>query len=477
MFDNITLIGEIGLILYLLGVLSALHALRRVRTSQGTIAWCIALLSMPVVALPLYWIFGRTRFFGYREVIRQALKRHAGLALQIRDNLNMYRSHFNQVLPEANDFDKLTPNYFTHNNCVDLLIDGEATFQEIFRAIDGAKSYILIQFYIVRDDELGRELQDRLIRKAREGIEIYFLYDEIGSYTLNRRYVAVLREAGVKIAPFNTRRGWVNRFQLNFRNHRKLVLVDGSRAFVGGLNVGVEYLGQDPHFGRWRDTKVVVTGPAVLFLQWTFTSDWYWAQREFLGNLRWESGMESNGDAHVLPFPTGPTDEAEYCTLFFLNAANTARQRLWIASPYFVPDETIINALALAALRGVDVRIMIAGKLDHFLVYLAAFTYFRQMAELGVSLYRYEQGFLHQKVLLVDDVLASVGTANLDNRSMRLNFEMNVLVQEPGFVKKVEAMLEEDFANSRKIPADELEKRGLHFQLAARISRLFAPIL
>lgn len=477
MFDTFALTGFLGAIILILGIASALHALGTVRTSQGTIAWVIALLSIPIIAVPLYWVFGRTLFFGYRDAIREALRTHMSLAQRIRENLARYRSSADEILTEADIFDRLTPNHFTSQNRVRLLIDGGETFGEMFRAIHEAEDYVLVQFYIVRDDDLGRDLQRRLMDKARAGVAVFFLYDEIGCHALSRSYLSELREAGVNVAPFNTRRGRANRFQINFRNHRKILVVDGRIAFVGGLNVGVEYMGRHPRIGPWRDTHMSLEGPAVQSIQATFTGDWYWATRAFPPDLTWEPLLPAGGKAHVLPFPTGPTDIEESCTLFFLHAAGIARERLWIASPYFVPDETIINALALAVLRGVDVRILIAGKPDHLWVYLAAFSFFDQMRDFGVKVYRYNRGFLHQKILLVDDTLASVGTANLDNRSLRLNFELNVLVQEPGFVKEVADMLEEDLANSTQVRGNELEMRGIVFNLGVRIAHLLAPVL
>jgi len=359
------------------------------------------------------------------------------------------------------------------------LVDGEATFDAIFAGIEAARDYVLVQFFIIKEDGIGEKLKQLLLQKAKQGVRVFLLYDEIGSHRLKRRtFQDELRAAGVEVAAFQTTQGKSNRFQVNFRNHRKIVVVDGREAYVGGHNVGDEYLGGSKRFGRWRDTHVKVVGPAALSTQLVFLADWYWAERELLA-LNWETGdtgFQQKGMS-VLSLPTGPVGEVESGTLFFLNAINRARDRLWITSPYFVPDEPISYALQLAAFRGVDVRVMIPEKPDHRTVYLAGFSYLRGMDAAGVKMYRYQDGFLHQKVMLVDDHLASVGTMNLDNRSLRLNFEISMLVIDPGFCRDLEEMLEEDFRNCRRIDGRDYSEKSLPFRVAVRIARLMAPVL
>ncbi len=464
-------------VVQILGIGSAVHALMQVRTAQGTIAWCIALATFPLLSLPFYWIFGRNKFYGYIETLRAAVSQNKDLADDVAKAMQPHHGVFRKEdHPCEYALDILTWRRFTSGNRVDLLIDGEATFKAIFEAIEEAQEYILIQFFIVKEDEIGMEFKRRLVAKAREGVAIYFLFDEIGTHRLSKEYIADLRSAGVEIYGFGTGRIPASRFQLNFRNHRKIVLTDGRFAFVGGHNVGDEYLGRDAKFGRWRDTHVRVEGPAVISVQTTFLEDWFWATRT-LPDLTWTPRRCGSHDLKVLPLETGPVDRIEAATLMFHHLIGSARTRLWIASPYFVPDEGIANALQLAALRGVDVRIMLPDKPDHHLVYLASFSFLEAMDAAGVKIYRYQDGFLHQKVVLVDQELAIVGTTNLDNRSMRLNFEVNVAVSDAGFAKRVESMLEEDFRNCRLTDAGELTARSLPFRLAVRFARLLSPIL
>lgn len=427
------------------------------------------------MALPLYVIFGRSRFNGY-VAARRSNNRDLKL---IMDRLAVFGPTFQASMASGckswRALEMLALMPFTHSNRATLLIDGQQTFEAIFRGIDSARSYILVQFYILEDDSAGRELQSRLIRKAQSGVRVYLLYDEIGSFALPNVFIETLRDAGVKVTPFHSTKGKANRFQLNFRNHRKIVVIDGRAAFVGGLNVGDEYLKGTPKLGPWRDTHLKLVGPCVQGIQLVFVEDWYWAVHE-VPDLDWEPRPANDKDQNILVLPTGPADELESCGLFFLEAINGARERLWIASPYFVPDDPIVSALQLAALRGVDVRLALPEKTDHLLVYLSSFSYIEEVEKAGVKIYRYQPGFLHHKVILVDDELAAVGTANLDNRSFRLSFEITIVVNDPGFAGEVEAMFRDDLAHCRQIHPGALTERPLWFRLAVRISRLLAPI-
>lgn len=459
-------------------LVSLVHAIMRARTAAGAWGWALGLFSFPFVAVPLYWIFGRKNFRGYRETLREGRRQREDLVEEITEGLEAHvaplegeEARYGAIL------EKLSERRFTRDNTVELLIDGIATFDAIFQAIDEAERYLLVQFFIIRDDDLGRKLKRRLIEKQAEGVAVYVLYDEIGSHGLPRGYVRELRENGVKISEFQTTRGRSNRFQINFRNHRKIVIADGKAAFVGGHNVGSEYLGKSERFGRWRDTHLKVRGPAVLTTQLVFLGDWYWATREVL-DLEWRPRfIAPEGGSRVLPLATGPVEELEGGTLFFLHSINRARSRLWIASPYFVPDESVRAALQLAALRGVDVRIMLPERPDHKTVYLASFAYLREMEAAGVRLFRYRGGFLHQKVMLVDDQLASVGTANLDNRSLRLNFEISMVVLGEDFCARVERMMSEDFRECREIDSGDYTEKPIWFRAGVRLARLASPLL
>ncbi len=472
-----SLLGVLAAGVEILGVLTAVHAVMGVRTAQGAIAWALFLVMFPYIALPLYWLISRRKFEGYVDARRA---RNSAIHDIVQDALRRTRERglfLKDLSPTHRVFEVLAETAFTHSNRVDLLIDGEAAFAEIFRQIDNATDYILVQFFIVRDDNLGRELKTRLIRKAQQGVRVMFLYDEIGSRSVrrSRTYERELAAAGAMIRPFGSNRRWRNRFQINFRNHRKIVVVDGRVAYVGGLNVGDEYIGRDPNIGPWRDTHVRLQGPAVHAVQLSFLEDWYWAAQE-TPTLDWTPRPASPSDQNVLVLPTGPADELETCGLFFVHMINAAQQRLWITSPYFVPDPQVICALQLASLRGVDVRIMLPEHADHWLVYLSSFSFLEEAEQADVKIYRYQPGFMHHKVILVDDHLAAVGTANLDNRSFRLNFEITVLVDDRQFAVQVEQMLQRDFEHCERAHAEDLLQRSFWFRVAVRVARLMSPL-
>lgn len=473
--EELTLIGLFLAVLEITGVIIAAHAILNARTSQGAIAWALFLITAPFLALPLYAFFGRRKIEGYELFVRQN-------DLSIRSTKQQLESlcrPFQKKLPSraslGHFMEKLSGMVFTGGNDVDLLINGKATFDAIFTAIDQAREYVLVEFFIVRDDELGRELQQRLLAKQLAGVQVYFLYDSIGSYSLPKDYRQELIAAGGQIRAFGSPGRFRNRFQLNFRNHRKIVVVDGKTGFAGGHNVGVEYLGKSKRFGDWRDTHLELNGPAVLGLQAVFLESWLWVTAES-PDLNW-AAESKNSDTNVLVVPSGPAEDLETCSLFFVHLLNVAKERAWITSPYFVPNEAVLEALIIAALRGVDVRVMIPETPDKKTVWYAAFAYMKETQTAGVQFYRYREGFLHQKVMLIDDDLAVVGTANLDNRSFRLNFELSVLVADRPFAAQVEQMLIKDFNDCRLVTREEATTQSLPARIAIASSRLLSPIL
>jgi len=475
---HIVLVGVIYPFVEILGILTALYAIRTVRSSQAAIAWAVSLVTFPFLGLPLYWIFGRKKFSGYVEAIRQGEEDHSRQVDEIMRRMKEeYRSDPDLIREEFAVFENLNGGYpFLGGNSVDLLVDGEATFKRMFEDIDAAREYILLQYFIVHDDELGRALKSRLIGKAEGGICVFFLYDEIGCHKLPSRYINELRKAGVDVHPFGTTRGRGNRFQLNFRNHRKITVVDGKIGYVGGHNIGDEYMGRSRKFGHWRDTHLRIDGPSVHHLQMSFLRDWYFAARRFIP-VNWEAATPHPEGTDLLILESGPADPMNTCSLMFVLAIHMARERIWIASPYFIPNDAVIAALRTAALRGVDVRIMLPLKPDHRVVYLAGFSFMAELNRPNIRFFRYEPGFLHQKAFVVDERLAMVGTANADNRSFQLNFEISALGITQGLVKEVARMLESDFSKCREVPADEGFTRGFVFDSGVRLARLFSPIL
>ncbi|AUM72610.1 cardiolipin synthase [Pseudomonas fluorescens] len=470
--------GYLIALLHTLGSIAAVHAVLTVRTAQGSIAWALSLAFIPYLTLIPYLVFGRSTFDGYIKARRQANEemRKAISELNWRPWVEeALTARASQAYASLRAMPKLGRTPCLANNQVRLLINGPATFEAIFQAIEQARQAVLIQFFIIHDDRLGQRLQTLLLKKAAEGVAVYLLYDRIGSHSLPHRYVQDLRDGGVHVKAFATRSGWLNRFQVNFRNHRKIVVVDGVQGFVGGHNVGDEYMGQKPPLAPWRDTHVQVCGPVVASMQESFAEDWFWAARS-LPPLILPDSYPDNGVLCQL-LASGPADAYETCSLFFVEAIHAASERVWITTPYFIPDEAVFAALRLAVLRGVDVRILLPSRPDHKVVYAASSLYAFEAVRAGVRMFRYAPGFLHQKVVLIDREISAIGSANLDNRSFRLNFEVMLLTVDISFATEVEQMLEQDFAQAQEIDIQESRETHRLQKVGMRVARLISPIL
>jgi cardiolipin synthase len=464
------------IIVHVVGIVIAAHAVMVVRSSRGAIAWGISLITFPWVAIPLYWIFGKNDFQEYAKALHNAYLEKHKLVSQAHAAVLEHQA----VLPDKfSTIEKLTAVFtrfpFTAGNKIELLIDGQQTFPAMLEAIAEAQDYILLQSYTIENDRIGNKFRQILINKASQGVKIHLLYDKLGSRKLSRAYLKSLRQHGINVHGFGSTKRKGNRFKINFRNHRKILIIDGKVAFMGGLNIGDEYLGENPRFGFWRDTHLKIRGAGVQCLQSVFLGDWYWVTKK-IPQVSWEiQTTESNQTALILP--TGPADRLDNCNLFFLSLIERSQKRLWIASPYFVPNASILNALKLAALRGVDVQIILPNSPDHLTVYLCSFSYYKELQAVGIKLHRYRSGFMHQKVILVDDNIAGIGTVNLDNRSFFLNFEVMLFSIDSSLIQSTAKMLQQDFDSSCLVNFSAYHKKPFWFKLAARVSRLLAPIL
>ncbi|MDE2308121.1 MAG: cardiolipin synthase [Xanthomonadaceae bacterium] len=457
-----SLLAVFALLLHVVGMFTAMHAVMHTRTPQGAIGWALGLVLLPYLTLVPYLYLGASRF---------------------RGKWSAHRARVPQPAPPPDTAHPVCARYaaiaamlghdFRGGHRLRLLIDGAAAFEAMFAAMAAARQSLLVQFFVIHDDRLGRRLQQLLLERAAAGVAVHVLFDSVGSHALPRHYVDTLRAGGVAIHPFATHR-WRNRFQLNFRNHRKIVVVDGSCGFIGGLNVGDEYLGLKPPLAPWRDTQLELRGPAVADLRQLFSDDWQWITGAPLPAL---APAPCDGDTDVLLVASGPADRQETGSLFFTAAINAARERLWLSTPYFVPDQAVLNALQLAVLRGVDVRVLIPARPDHRTVFLASTLHAHHALRAGIRVFRYQPGFLHQKALLIDHDSAAIGSMNLDSRSFRLNFEVGALVVDRAFAAEVAAMLVADFARAIAIDQREYHDAPYLRRVAMHVARLFDPLL
>lgn len=460
--------GTWTLILYSSGLLAALDAIWHGRTSQGTLAWVLALAVVPFIALPLYLLFGNRKFHGFHRARKASQRALLHLQQHQQSNRNVFPSLHKS--PAIRPLETLSRLPQTERNQVQLLINGEQTFSHIFQALDHAKKSILIQFYSIQDGQLGKRLQEKLKQKVKQGIKVYLLYDQVGSSALSRKYIRQLSKAGVNCSRFNPLKVRI-RMQVNFRNHRKLVVIDGETCFIGGHNIGDEYLGLNTKMGHWRDTHLQIDGPATLAAQLSFIEDWYWATNQLL-ELSWNA-YSSAKNSKVLILPGGPADPIETTSLSFVHLIQQAQQRLWIATPYFVPDLNVMGALHIAALKGIDIKILLPHKTDNFLVSLATNSYVKELSQQGVHFFQYQSGFMHQKVMLIDDDISVIGSANLDNRSLRINFELNAVIECAQTAKEVDTMLSNDINDCLPFAI----KHGKRHTLLTKAARLLSPIL
>lgn len=459
------------LALFATAIFCAWRAIQSSRTPQGSVGWVVFLLSAPIIAVPTYLFLGHHRLRGVEVARRDSARTVAAI-----DAYSARRRPEAVTQEDFGPFEAAAQLPVLRGNAADLLIDGRAAFDAMFAAIDAAERYVLVQFYILRHDGLGQALRDRLVAARARGVDVYVSYDRVGSFSLKNEYRRGLREAGARVTDQRRSRGLASRFILNYRNHRKTLIVDGKRGFTGGMNVGDEYLGRDAVFGAWRDTCVSLRGPVVAQLQSIFVEDWHFATGQLIGDdLLWRPGLQPENMIGLIA-ATGPVDDFDSGSMLFFAAISRARRRIWIASPYFVPDLDTLTALRHAALRGLDVRILVPEFADHRIMWLAAHAYFDEARAAGVEIWRYAEGFMHQKVILVDDDFAAVGTTNLDNRSLRLNFEAMAVLFDTEFAAKVDEMLRRDFARAFPLTR-RLSDQPLAVRIGAPVARLFAPLL
>jgi cardiolipin synthase len=362
-------------------------------------------------------------------------------------------------------------------NRVTLYHETQTAFADLCDAIRDARQHVHLEYFIIHPDETGRQVLDLLTEKAKAGVEVRLLFDAVGSRRLNRRAVAALLGAKGRCCSFLRVSLLRRRIQFNMRNHRKIAVIDGQVGFIGGANIGNEYLGKNPKFGYWRDAQLRLRGPAVAALQGIFVEDWDFASDENLRGGAYFPELPPAGDAVVQIVESGPDQDTNRIRELVFAAITMARERLWIASPYVVPDQGILDALRFAARLGVDVRILSPRTPDHWLTYFAGRYYFANLMAEGVQLYEYTKGMMHSKIILVDSQWASVGSANLDNRSLHLNFEANCILHSRDLVAELEKAFQHDLRDAARLEPHAFRRRSFTGRLLENACRLLSPIL
>ncbi|WP_410513729.1 cardiolipin synthase [Paenibacillus sp. BR2-3] len=453
------------------------------RRPQRTVAWLFILLCCPPLGLLFYYYFGSD----YRQA-RNIKRRGTSSLREIRKHVEC-RSRIVKKPEETGnpEFDnqrelllllsRLSENPITGRNQSRVLFTGIEAYDSMLEAMESAQEHIHVEFYIFREDKISQRFKEVMLRKARQGVKVRLLCDGIGSHSLSRKFINTLKKGGVEfhfflppLLSFLDRRS-------SYRNHRKIVIVDGLIGFTGGMNVGDDYLGHDPEIGYWRDTHLQLEGDAVYFIQFVFLKDWRRASGERLSHPRLFPVHSCEGSEAVQIVESGPDLEVDSAQELYFAAMCAAKHRIWITTPYFIPDSAICRALKSAVLRGVDVRVLIPGKPDTWLVYYASLSYLEDLQDAGVKFYRYQKGFIHSKVILIDQLLASVGSANLDMRSLYSNFELTAVLMEPERIAKVAAEFEQDLKNSDFIDPHEFKNRSRFTRLKENLCYLLSPLL
>lgn len=466
----IPIIIAIYILIALIMVVSLL--LNGVRPSK-TLAWLLAIFTIPVGGVLLYLLFGRNR--RKSKLFTQKLK------FSFRDALN-YASCRPELTQNKRKIARLITNTakcpVTCANNLTLLKDGKITFESIFQALEAAEDHIHLQYYIFEEGVLADRLLQIFERKIAQNVTIRLLYDGIGSYSLSQKYLKSLKKMGVETAQFLPFRFGRFLSSLNYRNHRKIIVVDNKVGFTGGINISDKYLKGDPSLGKWHDTHLKVEGEAVDFLNRTFIIDWYLASGKEVDISSFNITMDEGPKTALQIVPSGPDDDFDVMEQVYFSIINSAEKYLYIVNPYIIPNHAILQGLVTAALSGVDVRLLMSTTTDIKLVDWCVRAYYESYLKAGIKIYLHPEGFLHSKVMLCDDEIASIGTANLDNRSLQQNYEAQAFVYDQQLCQQMKADFLEDCAKSEMLADyEQYKQRPWINKLIEGFAKLLSPLL
>ncbi len=451
------------------------------KNPSRTLAWLLVLILLPVAGFFLYILFGRS----YR-IKRKAKAKilsdsdRMQKAAEVQSNLLEFIDLPNSENPSNKRLMQLLLKNakapFSLSNEVTVLTNGLSKFNRLFTSIREANDHIHLEYFIIREDRIGIELKDLLIQKSKEGVKVRLIFDDVGSMLLSRKYINSLKNAGIEVYSFFKVPIPIFSRDLNYRNHRKIVVIDGSIGFVGGLNIGEEYIGNSDKFDFWRDTHLEIRGEAVYALQTIFLNDWNYISKQVVQGARYYPENKVTKNSLVQIAASGPDSEWKSILQAFYKMISNAVDKIWVTTPYLVPEESILMGLKTAALSGIDVKIIIPSQPDHFFVYWASQANIQQLLEAGVKIYQYRNGFIHSKIMIVDRLAATVGTANLDIRSMEINFEVNAFLYDIDVIARLEEDFIQDLEESDVFELETFKKRKFHRKLLEAAGRLVSPL-
>lgn len=486
LFDNINIIMQwFSENMVYVNILLAITIVFLERREPRTVwAWLLVLYFLPVVGFLLYLLLGQNmhkkRMFRIKEIEDQLNSQIRNQSEELKTEISLTESYRSKSYQELVYYNLNTSGMiYTNDNEVTIYTDGHKKFEALIESMKKAKKYIHMQYYIFRDDELFESIKEVLIAKAKEGVEVRILYDGMGSREIRKKKWQELHAAGIETAEFFPAVLKKAHLRINYRNHRKMVIIDGEEGFLGGFNVGREYLGLDKKFGYWRDTHMKICGSAALELQIRFLLDWNYAagQNLFLIDKYFTQQWNHKGTTGMQIISSGPDSKWAAIRDNYVYLISHATDHIYIQTPYFVPDETMLSTLKMAAASGVDVKIMIPCKPDHPFVYWATYSYIGEMLQAGAQCYTYNNGFIHTKGICVDGKICCYGTANFDIRSFYLNFEVNGVIYDEAVTKEFEDIFRQDMKKSTQLTLYKYNNRGVWIRVKEQFSRLFSPIL
>ncbi|SEJ76567.1 cardiolipin synthase [Bhargavaea ginsengi] len=455
------------------------------RDATSTWAWLLVLFFIPVLGFFIYLTFGRQlrkkQLFRWEDRNKIGIEQLVNYQIEaIEDGTFDFRlddtAHYQDMV-----YLHLRNNHalLTQDNNMEIFNDGGKKFEALLDDLENAKDHIHIQYYIFRLDNLGQRILDILIRKAKSGVRVRVLFDDIGSRGLRKRHFRELTAAGGEVEAFFPAILPLINPRMNYRNHRKIAIIDGRVGYVGGFNVGDEYLGLNRRFGYWRDTHLRIEGSAVHPLQTRFILDWNQASasHDIEYHERYFPAIPRKGSVGMQIVSSGPDEQWEQIKDGYLKMIHLAKKYIYIQTPYFIPDASFLDALRIACLSGIDVRIMIPNKPDHMFVYWATYSHVGILLRAGAKVYIYENGFIHAKMIVVDDEVATVGTANIDVRSFKLNFEINAFIYDREKSHELAELFEQDMRLSTELTLEAYQNRTTNIRFKESVSRLLSPIL